>query len=71
MPETSGDNMFHVILSSKHLAYIVAWSLVIAEDCQQPEHVVEGLKALSGEKDWGAKPLNEHRQMKEEMELCL
>ena len=33
--------------------------------------MVEGLKVLSGEKDWGAKPLNEHRLMKEEMELCL
>ena len=63
--------MFHVILLSKHLACIAAWSLVIAEDCQQPEHMVEGLKALSGEKDWGAKLSNEHRQMKEEMELRL
>ena len=32
-PKPAANNMFHVVLSSEHMACITTWSLAIAEDC--------------------------------------
>ena len=70
-PETTGNNMFDIVLSSEYAACITTWSLANAKDRWQPENVVEGLKALCGEKYRGAESLNIHGGVKKKVEFRL